>query len=200
MRTAVLSAVAILGGCVVGDVDPVQTAPDEPIPPAGSAPVPPPSGGEEVPTAQLSVTYSTTQKGGKYAPSNVVVVWVEAMDGTFVRTIGRWADDRKGFLRAWVAKAGSEDPDAVSGATRANHVPPLTATWTMKDRRNQTIPDGTYVLRMELADQNSTTPDQNHQGRFTFVKGPMPQKQTGLSSGLGFINVSIDYVPAPVAP
>ena len=49
---------------------------------------------------------------------------------------------------------------------------------------------------MESSDLNATTPAQNNQGTFTFIKGPAPQAQTGLASD-GFTNVSITYTPAP---
>jgi uncharacterized protein (TIGR03382 family) len=52
---------------------------------------------------------------------------------------------------------------------------------------------------MELADSNATTPAQNHQGTFTFVKGATAQMQSALSNG-GFTNVSINIDPAGAQP
>jgi hypothetical protein len=86
------------------------------------------------------------------------------------------------------------DADAVSGATRTSHTAPLTVTWDVKDRQNALVSDGTYTIRMEVADQNSTAANQNNQGTFTFVKSAQPQMQTGLSGG-GFTNVSIQFTP-----
>lgn len=142
----------------------------------------------------LSVTFTTTPVGGQYAPRNVVAVWIQNQGGTFIKTIGRWANVRKQHLVAWTAAAGPTDADAVSGATRLDHAAPLTVTWNLLDRAAATIPDGTYTIRMELTDLNANTAAQNHQGTFTFVKGPQPQVQAGLSSG-GFVNVSINYQP-----
>ena len=56
------------------------------------------------------------------------------------------------------------------------------------------LPNGTYTVRMEVADTNAITATANNQGTFTFIKGPNPQMQTGLSNG-GFTNVSISYTP-----
>lgn len=140
----------------------------------------------------LTATFTTTPSGGNYAPKNVVAVWVEGPGGTFVKTIGRWAGTRREHLVAWTAAAGAADVDAVSGATRASHTAPLTVTWDLLDRTNVPVPDGTYTLRMELADENATQAAQNNQGTFTFVKGPQPSTQTALSSG-GFINVSVTF-------
>jgi hypothetical protein len=145
-------------------------------------------------TATLQVTVTTTPRGGTYAPQNVVAIWIENQAGTFVKTIGRWANVRREHLVAWTQKAGPADADAVSGATRLNHTASLTLSWNLQDRQNALVPDGTYTVRMELADQNSTTAGQNHQGTFTFVKGGEPQIQTGLTNG-GFTNVSLTFTP-----
>lgn len=147
----------------------------------------------------LQVTVTTTAGGGNYAPRNVVAVWIENQSGTFVKTIGRWANNRKRHLVAWTQKAGSTDADAVSGATRQNHATPLNITWNVLDKQNQPLPDGTYTIRMESADMNSSSASQNHQGTFTFVKGPAAQNQSGLMNG-GFNTVSIAYDPGTVTP
>ncbi len=147
----------------------------------------------------LTTTFTTTPNGGQFAPNNVVAAWVEGPGGTFVKTIGRWSAVRTGSLIAWNLKAGATDADAVSGATRSNHVTPLTITWNLQDRLNAVIPDGTYTLRMELADSNAATAANNHQGTFTFVKGPTAQMQTALTNG-GFTNVSINFDPGAAPP
>ena len=144
--------------------------------------------------ADLTITVTTTPNGGQFAPRNVVAVWIEDPAGTFVKTIGRYAAVRKGNLVAWVQKAGANDVDAVSGATRLDHVNPLTITWNLRDKLSALAPDGTYTIRMELADNNVTQPAQNHQGTFTFVKSTAPQNQAGLTNG-GFTNVTIDFQP-----
>ena len=141
----------------------------------------------------LSVTFTSSPNGGQYAPRNVVAVWIEGNGGTFVKTIGRWAATRVGSLVAWNGKSGG-DADAVSGATRLDHTAPLTVTWNLKDKQGAAVPDGTYTIRMEMADSNATTAGQNRQGTFTFVNGTAPQNQTGLTNG-GFSNVTIDFKP-----
>jgi hypothetical protein len=144
------------------------------------------------PTLTITATSSQTANPG-FQTKNVVAVWV-AGSGTFVKTIQRWAGTRRGYLLAWNAAAGAGDVDAVSGATRANHVTPLTITWDLKNKAGVVIPDGTYTVRMESADNNATAVTQNNQGTFTFTKGPTMQTQTGLSNG-GFSNVTITYKP-----
>lgn len=149
--------------------------------------------------APLQITATTTPNGGEYVPDNVVAVWIEKADGTIVKTIGRWSRLRTNFLLAWGQKAGAGDADAVSGATRKNHDTPISVKWNLTDRTKQVVPDGTYTIRMELADTNATTAEQNHQATFTFVKGTAPQTQTALTNG-GFTNVAITFDPALLVP
>ncbi len=147
----------------------------------------------------LTSTFTTTPNGGQYAPRHVVSVWVEGPGGTFVKTIGRWSATRTSSLVAWRTAAGAGDADAVTGATINAHTAPLTVTWDLKDRTGAVIPDGTYTLRMELADSNANTAAQNHQGTFTFVKSTTAQMQTALTNG-GFTNVSISIDASGVTP
>jgi hypothetical protein len=149
--------------------------------------------------ADVSVTVTTTPNGGQYAPKNVVAVWVEDAAGSFIKTIDRFSQVRTQHLVAWVAAATLADADAVSGATRANHTAPLTMTWDLRDKAGALVPDGTYTIRMELADSNASQPGQNHQGTFTFVKSAAPEQQSGLANG-GFTNVAIDFQPVPDEP
>lgn len=186
-----LALVLVVSGCTVGadGVIPPDSGgqPDAPIPPD-----PPPQA-----QPQLTITATTTPKGGagSFAPANVVAVWIEKADGTAVKTIQQWRSvNFSTYLLAWKAKVGLQDTDAISGATRLNHATPLSIDWKLKDKNQMVVPDGTYTIRMELADSNVTTTAQNHQGTFTFVKGPQPQTQTGLSNG-GFTNVTIQYKP-----
>ncbi len=149
--------------------------------------------------ATLTATFTTTPNNGLYAPNNIVVVWVEGPGGTFVKTIGRWSLVRTDSLIAWRLKSGLNDVDAVSGATRSDHAGQLTVMWNLMDKQNALIADGTYTVRMELADANSTQAAQNRQGTFTFVKSATAQMQTNLASG-GFTNVSINFDPTSAPP
>lgn len=140
----------------------------------------------------VTASFTTTPAGGSFNPKNIVAVWIEDGAGTFVKTIGRWAATRKANLVAWTTKAGANDVDAVSGATRPNHTGALTVTWDLKSKAGTVVPDGTYTIRMELADGNTNNAATNNQGTFTFVKSATAQMQTGLTNG-GFQGVSINY-------
>lgn len=146
-------------------------------------------------TAALTITATTQQTlAPVYQPTHVLAVWVENQGGTIVKTISRHADIRRVALVAWQQKAGTNDVDAISGATRTTHATPVQITWDLKDRQGAVVADGTYTIRMEVSDTNATTANQNNQGTFTFVKGTAPQMQTGLSNGR-FTNVSINFTP-----
>jgi len=158
--------------------------------------------GGAVPGAEagaLTATFTTSPNGGNFAPKNVVAVWVEGPGGVFEKTIGQWDAVRGSNLVAWVGKAGPNDADAVSGATRASHATPLTVTWNLLNKAGTAVPDGTYTLRMEMADSNTATAANNHEGTFTFVIGPTAQAQTALTNG-GFTNVSINFDPGATPP
>lgn len=143
--------------------------------------------------ADVTVRFTSTPVGGQYAPKHVMAAWVERSDGTFIKTLARWANN-PGFslgiahLNAWRAKAGTNDLDAISGATQDAHIP-RQIKWNLKDKAGATLPDGQYVIKIELTDRNSA----GQVGTFNVTKGAADGNQgTNLSNG-GFVNVSIDY-------
>lgn len=146
----------------------------------------------------VSITFTSSQApASNYAPNNVLAVWIEGPGGTFVKTIDRQALARVQYLVAWRAKSGANDQDAVTGATRVGYAA-QTVKWNLQDKTGQVVPDGTYTIRMELAQSNASAAGSNNQGTFTFVKGPNPQVQNGLANG-GFSQVSINYDPTAPA-
>jgi hypothetical protein len=180
-----LLIVSLLAACDVGDVT------------GGMNGTGPDGGNRNIDAAgpmPLKVTFTTGQTAAPaYAPQNCVAAWVQNDQGAIMKTIGRWCETRKAHLVAWSQKAGTNDVDALTGATRLAHGE-LTATWDLKSRAGTEIAGGTYTIRLEATDLNALTADQNNQGTFTFVKGGMPQNQSGLSGG-NFTNVTIDFKP-----
>ncbi|MDB4969336.1 MAG: hypothetical protein JWN44_5025 [Myxococcales bacterium] len=159
-----------------------------------------PSGTDMKSSELVTLTFTTSASpsagASPYDPKNVVAVWIEGPGGTFVKTVGRWANTRRGKLVGWVTKAGNADVDAVSGATNAAYGT-LTAKWDLTSRQSPAPPlsapaDGIYTIRMELADSNATQAAQNNQGTFTFNRNGTASTQTNLSNG-GFSNVSVVY-------
>jgi hypothetical protein len=180
MRAVPLLMLVACTGTIDGGT---PTGDDEP--PVDGAPPAPVDG-------SLQISFSTTTKGGQYAPLNCVVAWIE-LGGTFVRTLDRKAGVRARHLVDWFTRAGATDTDAVSGASRQNHATPVTLTWDLKDNGVE-VADGMYTLRIEMTEDNATLATQNNQGSFTFQKGPNAQMQAGLTA-TGFTNVSIDFTP-----
>jgi uncharacterized protein (TIGR03382 family) len=150
----------------------------------------------------VKVTFTTAPvpaPNNVYSPSNVVAVWVQGPGGAFIKTVGQWVAVRQPNLVAWRAAVGAvNEVDVVSNASRISHAQPLTVLWNLRDRQGNVVPDGTYTIRLELAEANSTTAAQNNQGTFTFIKGPAPQTQNNLANG-NFTNVSIAFDPNAVA-
>jgi MYXO-CTERM domain-containing protein len=142
----------------------------------------------------LTVSFETTPVGASvYAPTNVVAVWIEDSGGNFVKTIGRYSLVRTVHLVAWNAASGG-DEDAVSGATRLDHNTALSFDWKLR-ANGELVPEGTYTVRVEVADDNSTTADQNHQGSFTFEHNGEASNQDLTVEG--FNNVDVNYDPTP---
>ena len=105
----------------------------------------------------MTVTVTTTTYGGQYAPRNVFAVWIEKADGSYVGTLGAWAQKYRSKLQRWYSKSGNGSQgmaDAVTGASRMNHnnVPAL--KWTINDIASQPAADGIYNIYFELNETN----------------------------------------------
>ena len=158
--------------------------------------------GHDAMADQLEVSFTTRPTpNGRYAPRNVVAVWVEDSNGNFVSTLMRFGSKRAKYLRAWNAVATDVSrianmPDVITGATRRTHGT-LTALWDLKDVNGFEVPDGSYTVRMELTDHNSSSASANNEGLVTFEKNGVSVEQTGMSNG-NFDNISVFYVAGAV--
>lgn len=143
-------------------------------------------------------TFDTTQTSQPvYAPRNIVAVWVERTNGTFVRTLAQWAATRKQYLLAWNASSKGNNVDAVTGATFAAHGT-RSVSWDLKDANKTLVPNGTYVIKMELTDHNATAVTTNNEASFNLTVGATPVNMT--TSGGGFNKVQIVYTPMGSPP
>jgi hypothetical protein len=185
MRSLILIFVVLVAACT-GTYEATQLdEADAAAAPADAQPVAADAAGEV-----LIVSFETSPNGGPFAPKNVVAVWIQGSGNAFEKTIARWAGERAQYLVAWNAASGT-DTDAISGATRTSHTGRLTAQWDLTDAAGLPVPDGTYTIRLELADQNATLAEQNHQAIFTFEKNGTASTQS--VAGSGFLNVTIEY-------
>ena len=124
-------------------------------------------------TSSKSLTTRPTPNG-RYAPRNVVAVWVEDSNGNFVSTLMRFGSKRAKYLRAWNAVATDVSrianmPNIIYGATRRTHGT-LTALWDLKNVNGFEVADGSYTVRMELTDHKSSSASANNEGLVTFEK------------------------------
>jgi len=140
-------------------------------------------------TETMTITFTSQPVGGQYAPKNVIATWIEDPAGGLVQTINRQSGTRSQYLLAWSQKSGgqAQDQDAVTGATRANHNTPISATWTIPAG----LADGTYTVRVETCDRNSNDAAQNTQGTFTFEKNGTASTQNPVVNG--YSDVTIEY-------
>lgn len=105
----------------------------------------------------MTVLVSTTSYNGQYAPRNVFAVWIEKEDGSYVKSLGRWAQKYRSKLQRWYSKSGNGSQgmtDAITSASRMNHgnVPAL--VWTIDDIADQPSTDGIYNIYFELNETN----------------------------------------------
>jgi hypothetical protein len=146
----------------------------------------------------LTVTATTSEAGGNYAPRNIVAMWIEDQQGNFVKTLLAYAQDRKTHLNTWQASTTAagvpyNTTDAITGATKSTHAT-RTCSWNGMDFNGNLVADGTYKLRMELTDKNNT----GNFSTFTITKGPNPENQTPANVP-SFSSISVNWVPVITA-
>lgn len=142
----------------------------------------------------LTVTATTSETGGNYAPKNIVAIWIEDQQGNFVKTLLAYAQNRKTHLNTWEASttaAGSpfNTADAITGATKSSHAT-RSCTWNGTDVNGTLVADATYRLRMELTDKNNT----GNFSTFTFTKGANPENQAPANVP-SFSSISVNWEP-----
>jgi len=138
----------------------------------------------------LSVSVTTSTAGGKYAPRNLVAIWVEDNNGVFVKTLLVNAKRQIKYLTNWLTKnPEGNSVDALTGAT-VNSYNTLTATWNGTDIAGIVVNNGTYRLCMELSDMDDT----GNFSYFTFTKGATVDKQTPTDKP-SFSNITFSWTP-----
>ena len=140
-------------------------------------------------TLNVTVTTSATS-GAQYSPRNVEAIWVVDNTGKFVKSLLVYAQARISELTNWNTSSAGNKVDAVTGATQASHGV-RTCSWNGTNVSGVVVADGTYTLKMELTDKNST----GNVGTFTFVKGPTSQTQTPAAVP-SFSAITIKWTPS----
>lgn len=154
-------------------------------------------GGAARATEAVTITTTTAPTASpRYAPRNVVAIWVEDASGGFVKTLLRYGGRRAANLRAWSAVARdagtiADAPDVVTGATRTGHGP-ITVTWNNTDYTGAEVPAGNYTIRMELTDHNASSASGNNLASVAVHMDGLGTHEVMPSTG-GFSNISLDY-------
>ena len=140
--------------------------------------------------------------------SNQIAVWIEDTKGKYICTLfATHFTATGGYLKRpvslseWTAKcdlknATKQDVDAVSGATPASGK--QTLTWNCKDKTGKTVPDGTYIVRMEAnildTDKMFFTAKIQTGGKDEQTKGEITYSKPELANGnVLFSNVLVEY-------
>lgn len=142
----------------------------------------------------LTVSTSTSQVGGKYKPKNIVAIWIQDNTGKFVKTLLAYAQKEKKYLTSWksvttIAGSPYNTVDAITGATRSSH-DAHTCSWNGKNYLNSLMADGTYIIKMEITDQDGT----GRSATFEFTKGPNAQTLTPTNVP-SFSDINIVWQP-----
>ena len=143
----------------------------------------------------VNVTTKGTEIQGKnYAPKNTMAIWVEDEAGNFVKTLLVNAQARVRNLDHWEASTKSygstfNTVDAVTGPTNNSHGI-RSCAWDGTDSKGNLMPDGKYILHMELTDVETT----GRMSEYAFTKGPQlmdisPEDQ------VSFVSVAITWKP-----
>ena len=110
-----------------------------------------------VPTSGvLTVAYQTRSTHGRYAPRNCTAVWIETAVGEYVATLELTAGLRRHGLVYFQDHACSDKlgPDAITSATRRDHVKPHMLIWSGSDFEGKPIADGPYKLFIEVTESD----------------------------------------------
>jgi DUF2075 family protein len=136
----------------------------------------------------LTITTSTATAGGGYNPSNIVAIWIKSSTGTYVKSLMVLAATRKNDLINWIANNSAKNvTDATTGATQ-NSYATRTCTWNGTNTSGVVVPNGNYILCMELCDGRT----QYHE--FAFTKGTTAVTLTPANV-TSFSNISIKWTP-----
>ena len=128
------------------------------------------------PGGMLTVELTTSLPHGDYDKTadsfvNAGGIWIEDDQGHFVKTLKYWIALQYPFtsVKSYVQKRFfcPGGPDVMTGATLRVHAP-QTVSWSGKDTKDWVVPDGNYILFVEVQiDEKHTQPV----AMFPFVKG-----------------------------
>lgn len=106
----------------------------------------------------LTIEFTTKDMGGFSHERHVLAVWIETDAAVFVKTPLVYADVQKSALKTWnAAPANGNEVDAITGATQLLHTT-YTIIWDCQNLAGDLIPNGNYVLHIEMNNNHSQGP------------------------------------------
>jgi len=160
----------------------------------------------------LTVKVTTSSAGGGYANQNVEAIWIQDNTGKLVNTMLYYTKNSNssatdltvwyGLIGSWANRSVAVTTDGITGATAGSYG--LRTCYWGKTASVSGVADGTYTVKMELADEGSPSVAVGSTGHkmvaYTFVKGSA--SSTGVISGSPascFSGISISWVPVNTA-
>jgi hypothetical protein len=145
---------------------------------------------------KLDISFTTASYVGRYHPENCGAIWIEDAAGNYIATPAIWARIRTRPLFFYQAVRCQQDkPDAITSATLETHKS-HSVTWDGKDLHDRVVPDGMYVLNIEVTEDEA---DAGRRAKYPFMKGAIAETlmppDTESVKGLKLV-----YTPDPTAP
>jgi hypothetical protein len=143
----------------------------------------------------VTINFTTTKTATPtYTPNNVLAVWIEKAAGGYVRTVAEFGQTRIANLAVWSTASAKNTTDAITGASQ-NSLGARTYIWNVRDVNKAVVPNGNYLVKMELSDHNNGSAANNNEASFPITVGTTKVTTTPANLG-GFTNVSIVFDPA----
>lgn len=110
--------------------------------------------------SRVSYSVMTESYGGRYEPENIGASWIQAADGTFVKSLEVWTRFRLRYLTSYAEARDGQKVDISTTATLSRHRV-HEATWNLDDQSGSTVAPGRYLLWLEMSEDNGA-------GMFTY--------------------------------
>jgi hypothetical protein len=121
---------------------------------------------------KLDISFTTASYFGRYKPENCGAVWIEDIAGNYIATPAIWARIRTRPLFFYQAvRCQADQPDEITSATLPDHNRPHAITWDGKDLMDIVVPDGMYVLNIEVTEDEA---DAGRRTQYPFMKSAAP--------------------------
>ncbi len=135
----------------------------------------------------LSFTVKTVTYNGDRSLKNIVAIWVEDVQGNFIKTRLLQADKRKEWLLTWNNKSKGSTVDAITAATLNSHQT-HTIVWDCTNESGALVEDGEYKVLVEFTEAHAQGPMTS----VTFTKGSVSQTVTPNNEA-NFTDMKLEY-------